>query len=65
MKNTKKPAKKDKPKTKAQASPKKAAPGQELSEDQLEHVAGGAYDAYMKVDTAGITNTEFKVITKD
>jgi hypothetical protein len=38
--STKKPAKKDKPKTKAQEPKRKS--GKELTEDQLEHVAGGA-----------------------
>jgi hypothetical protein len=45
MKHDKKPTKKDKDKLKTK-SKGKAPAGTELSEDQLEHVAGGALNAY-------------------
>jgi hypothetical protein len=46
MKHQKKAPKKDKLKTKSKP---KASANKELSEDQLEHVAGGAVDAYLKI----------------
>jgi len=49
----KKPAKKVPPPTKG--APK--ARSGELSEDQLEHVAGGAFDAYIKVDQTFIKSS--------
>jgi hypothetical protein len=42
----KKEPKKAKPKTK---EPSKPSPSKELSDDQLEQVAGGAYDAFLKI----------------
>jgi bacteriocin-like protein len=47
MKNAKQPAKK-KDLSKAQA---KRPSEKELSEEQLEHVVGGAVDAFLKIDT--------------
>jgi hypothetical protein len=46
MKHDKKAGKKDKLKTKSKA---KAPAGKALSEDQLEHVVGGAVDAFLKL----------------
>jgi hypothetical protein len=47
MKNAKKPSKKETLNTKSNA---KVPATKELSEDQLEHVAGGAYDAFLKIE---------------
>lgn len=57
---TKKPVKKGSPKIKPQEPKGKAAKSQELSEDQLEHVAGGAVDYFLKIDTIE-TDKQFKV----
>jgi hypothetical protein len=43
----KKESKKAKPKAKPSSEPRKS---KELSEDELEHVAGGAYDAFLKIE---------------
>jgi bacteriocin-like protein len=49
----KKPSKKTESKTKEKASAKAS---KELSEDELEQVAGGAFDAFLKIDgVQGIT----------
>jgi hypothetical protein len=57
MKHDKKAEKKDKLKTKAKA---KAPASQELSEDQLEHVAGGAVDTFLKIDGIQGESTDHK-----
>jgi hypothetical protein len=47
MNSAKKPSKKEALNTKSRA---KGLAAKELGEDQLEHVAGGAYDAFLKLE---------------
>jgi bacteriocin-like protein len=57
MKSAKKPSRKNTLKTKSNA---KGPVMKELSEDQLEHVAGGMYDAFLKLQGVDAAS-EYKV----